>query len=226
VQASAGNSSTPLETIDLIRTHPDRRAPTDATSQPAACESIPTTSCGFVRRPYVVAVAHVSRRPDCWKHRPDQSSQHPRSARRPIKRRRARGATTSTPLVSCNAMLGRHRRCTVLGLAPADRAARTRAGGTALATTANCSATSRTIYHRRKTRCEDDQDRPNPENGAQPRRAHPVAHHRGQSKNGVGGRGNADQTLPDRHRMSDIVRVVEADVDRKTQDRITIPSLS
>jgi len=62
------------ETIDLIRTHPDIGAPR-ATRRPSRQLLVNRFPYSVVYRIcdddiHVVAIAHTSRRPDYWKHRP------------------------------------------------------------------------------------------------------------------------------------------------------------
>lgn len=63
-----------VETIDLIRTHPEIGTPR-STRQPSRQLRVTRFPYSVVYRIrdndiYVVAVAHTSRRPDYWKHRP------------------------------------------------------------------------------------------------------------------------------------------------------------
>jgi plasmid stabilization system protein ParE len=63
-----------VETINLIRTHPEIGAPRATTrlSRQLRVNRFPYNVVYRVRDDdvYVVAVAHTSRRPDYWKHRP------------------------------------------------------------------------------------------------------------------------------------------------------------
>lgn len=63
-----------IETIDLIRTHPEIGAPraTRRASRQLRVNRFPYHIVYRIRDDdiYVVAVAHTSRRPDYWKHRP------------------------------------------------------------------------------------------------------------------------------------------------------------